>query len=260
MKLTILGSGAGMIKKKRKAPCFLLETASQKLLFDCGWDCPQSLIKAGIQLKKIDHIFISHSHADHMGTLMNLLQSMLITHDYIPKNARKKPLFLHGYPGFQKDYQTLKTILFPDNRSPYQIKIIEHPVQKKFKKFKVISTSVHHVPQYFPSVAYRIDGNNKSFVYSGDCGFDKNLIKLAQGANLLLIEASYSSFHYKKYGPQPGHLSCNEAGRIANEARVKKVVLFHLYDLESDKKIRKAVRKNFSGQIIIPQDGAIITI
>jgi ribonuclease BN (tRNA processing enzyme) len=72
MKLTILGSGSPIFNLKRYAPSFIVETKQKLLLFDCGWGCGINLLKAGYQISQLDHILISHPHADHMGNLMHI--------------------------------------------------------------------------------------------------------------------------------------------------------------------------------------------
>jgi len=113
---------------------------------------------------------------------------------------------------------------------------------------------VNHVPQYFPSVAYRINSEEKSFTYSGDCNYNENIISLAQKSDLLLLDCSVPVESFQKHGPFPNHLSPFEAGEIAQKSEVKTLVLFHLYDISSDKEIEKEIKKNFPGNLVIPKD------
>ena len=79
MKLTIIGSGTPIINLKRHASSFLLEIDDgQLLLFDCGWGCGINIVESGYDLQKIDHIFITHPHGDHLGGLINILQSIYV--------------------------------------------------------------------------------------------------------------------------------------------------------------------------------------
>jgi ribonuclease BN (tRNA processing enzyme) len=260
MKLTIIGSGTGVIKKERKGPSFLLTVKNKKLLFDCGWGCPAGLLETDINPNKLDHIFITHSHADHLTSLMPLLQSMLIMSGYYPKKAKRGDLHIHGYPGFKKDYFQLRKMMIPEKITGFKVKVYEYANDKrKFNDFVVQSTRVKHVT-YFPSVAFKITHQGKSFVYGGDCAYDENLAKFASKANLLLADCSIHPQAFEKHGPYPTHLSPLEIGLIAKKADVKKVVLFHLYDLATDKQLIAAVKENFSGQVIVPQDSDQIII
>jgi len=255
MKLTIIGSGTAIAKKERRGPSFLLETDSQKLLFDCGWGCLSGLLETGIEAGDIDQIFISHSHADHLGQLIPLLHSIFNTGVYFPQKSRKKDLIIHGYKGFTNDYEQLRKIMFPERVEPYKIEIIEHTNdQNKFNDVLVKSTEVTHVPQYFPSVAYRIENEGKSFTYSGDCGQNSNLINLAKDSDLLLVDCSVPITGFEKFGSFANHLSPLEVGKIGKECNVKHLVLFHLYDQDTGEEIKNEIGKNYSGDLIIPSD------
>lgn len=255
MKLTIIGSGTAIIKKERRAPSFLLETNGQKLLFDCGWGCLEGLLEQGIDINEIDQIFISHSHADHLANLIPLLQSILVTQAFFPNKTRKKDLIVHGYKGFKNDYEILRKIMFPERTEQYKIEIHEHSGDKeKIGDIEIETKEVNHVPQYFPSVAYRINCEEKSFTYSGDCNYNENIISLAQKSDLLLLDCSIPVESFQKYGSFPNHLSPYEAGEIAKKSEVKTLALFHFYEISTNGEIEKEIRKNFSGKLVISKD------
>lgn len=68
MNIKILGCG-NAFSKVNYNQCFLLEENGSKMLIDYGAKAPQALENAGIQLKDIDAVYISHQHADHIGGL-----------------------------------------------------------------------------------------------------------------------------------------------------------------------------------------------
>ncbi|MDP2624587.1 MAG: ribonuclease Z [Candidatus Peregrinibacteria bacterium] len=260
MKLTILGSGTGIIRKERSAAAFLLEVEGRLLLFDCGWGAGLKIIEAGYDIQELDHILISHPHSDHMGNLMSILQSILVSGFYYPETKRSKPLHLHGYPGFTKDYEKLRSIHFPERHEPYEVHHYDHHTSDQFfGALNISSREVEHVP-YFKAVSYRVDHKEKSFVYSGDCGYDKALIELAGNADFALLEMSIDPKMYAEQGPRPNHISGYEAGLIASKAGVKKLGLFHLYDKATDEEIEAEVSKEFQGKLIITQDLQVIKV
>lgn len=261
MRLTILGSGTAIISKKRKSSAYLLELNNNILLFDCGNGAIENLMDTGIQPKDIDHIFITHPHADHMGSLINLLQSMFVAGLYFPKLKRSKSLNIHGYKGFINDYTFLRKIMFPEREEPYQINIHEYPDEiKKFEDLTIQSEMVHHVPEHFSSVGFRVQSKNedKTFTYSGDSGYSESLVRLSQNADIALLEAAVSISDYAKKGPHPNHLSPWECGFIAEKSNVQHLILTHLYDLDKPSSIGKEIRQNFSGKYSIAHDLDII--
>ncbi len=266
MEVTIRGSGTAVIKKNRTSASFLLRTDNgESRLLDAGWGAPMRLLDVGEDPQKIDHILITHPHADHIGCLLNLLQSMLVAGydvcgDGWQLRKRSKPLYLHGYPGFAQDYEALRKIMFPERSEPYEIKVFGYSDDKRtFGDIVISGVEVTHMPQYFKSVAFRVDADGKSLVYSGDCGFDERLVTLSKGADVGLYEMSVPSWMYAK-GPRPNHISATEAGIIAAKAGVKRLVLVHLYDNDKPENITADARKNFDGEIIISEDPQRIKI
>lgn len=237
----------------------MLEAGKKLLLFDCGWGAPMNIIRAGFNIQKINQIFISHPHADHMSSLINILQSIFVSGIFYPETKRTQPLYLHGYKGFKKDLHTLIKIMSPElmiEKLPYQIKVFEYTDNRReIDKIKIQGRKVKHFPQEFHSTAFRVSCRDKIFVYSGDCGYDDNLVKLSQNADLAAFEATISYTYVKKFGAAPNHLSDFEAGIIAAKAKVKKLVLFHLYDkLKYSGNRLLAIKKNFKGKAYISRD------
>jgi len=260
MEVVVLGSGAAIIKEKRASASFLLKISSgESILLDAGWAAPLRLLQAGQDIQKLDHICISHPHADHIGSLMNILQSMLVSGydvsgDGWEERKRTKPLYLHGYPGFGVHYEALRNIMVPERVEPYKINVLEYKDDKRdFGNLTISGVEVTHVPQFWSAAAFRVDAEGKSVVYSGDCGYDERLTKLAQGADLALFEMSVPPWMYKK-GSRPNHISAYECGLIAAKAGVKKLALVHLYDNDTNEAILKDVNKNFEREVIISED------
>jgi ribonuclease BN (tRNA processing enzyme) len=68
MKIKTLGCGNAFSTRNFNQQ-FLLEEDGRRMLIDCGWTTPLSLKHAGIDIKSITDIYISHAHADHIGGL-----------------------------------------------------------------------------------------------------------------------------------------------------------------------------------------------
>lgn len=255
MILTILGSGTSVIRPDRHAPSFLVTAGRKLLLFDCGWGAGENLIRAGYKISDIDHIFISHPHADHISDLVPILHHILNYGQFFPANRRTKPLYLHGYKGFKKDYETLRTITFPERVEKYKILVSEYAnTAKLVNNIRVKTRVVPHVPHHFHSVAFRVETGGKKIFYSGDSGFSEILIELAKGADIAICEMSISPRMFSELGARPNHLSAFECGVIAKRAKAKKLVLMHLYDNASAAEIKSEVRKSFGGPVVISKD------
>jgi ribonuclease BN (tRNA processing enzyme) len=68
LKVSIIGCGNAFSKKSYNQS-FLVQENGRNLLIDCGSQTPIALANAGIALKDIHDIYVSHGHADHIGGL-----------------------------------------------------------------------------------------------------------------------------------------------------------------------------------------------
>jgi Metallo-beta-lactamase superfamily len=65
-KVTLLGTGTPMLSIDRFGPSTLVEAGNQKLLFDAGRGATIRLHQLGIPIARLDRLFITHFHSDHM--------------------------------------------------------------------------------------------------------------------------------------------------------------------------------------------------
>ena len=261
MKLTVLGSGASIANKYRVSSGFLLETKESSWIIDFGGGSFFRLVNDlnYDYVSKVDGVFISHPHVDHIVDLMWFMHSLYNSANWAdyrkrPQDKKTKPLYLHGYPRFREDYEKLR-LMFPERVEKYEVPIAEHGNDEfQTKDLRVITRIVPHVPEYFTSIGFRIEAEDKIIMYSGDSGYDQALVELAKNADIALIESSIFPALYEEKGPRPNHLSAYEAGKIAKEAHVKKLILTHLHDIATEEDLAKETRKSFSGEIVVGKD------
>lgn len=95
IKLTILGSSSALPTSERYPSAHVLNVHERLFLIDCGEGTQIQLRKNRIRFSKIDHIFISHLHGDHIFGLYGLLSSFSLMgrnnaiHLYAPENYRE---------------------------------------------------------------------------------------------------------------------------------------------------------------------------
>jgi ribonuclease BN (tRNA processing enzyme) len=173
------------------------------------------MIKAKIDYKEIDFVFLTHFHPDHVSELRSFIQAL----DWTPNFNRKKDLILIGPVGFKEFYE--RTIKSRPRPNTYKLKIKEIKKNLALEDLKVECVKTVHSDE---SVGYKFTEKTKSIIITGDCDYDDNLIKFSKNSNLLLIECSFPNDQKVK-----GHLVSKECGEIAKKAGVKKLVLTHLY-------------------------------
>jgi ribonuclease Z len=94
MKLTILGSSSALPTSERFPSAHVLNVHERIFLIDCGEGTQMQLRKNRIRFGKINHIFISHLHGDHIFGLYGLLSTFNLmgrtspVHLYAPENYR----------------------------------------------------------------------------------------------------------------------------------------------------------------------------
>jgi ribonuclease BN (tRNA processing enzyme) len=133
---------------------------------------------------------------------------------------------------------------------------------------KITAALVHH-PPVVPAFGYRFDATDRSIVFSGDNAPSVNLIKLAQGADVLVHDALYvpavdrlvagvSNARTLKESILSHHTSAEDAGRVAQAAEVKTLVLSHLVPAEDPEVTEQmwidAARVHFRGHVIVGKD------
>jgi ribonuclease Z len=93
MKLTILGSSSALPTSERYPSAHVLNAHEHYFLIDCGEGTQMQLRKNHIRFGKINHIFISHLHGDHVFGLYGLLSTFSLM-------GRKSPLHIYAPENF----------------------------------------------------------------------------------------------------------------------------------------------------------------
>lgn len=86
MKLTVLGSSSALPTSKRFPSAHVLNAHERLFLIDCGEGTQMQLRKCRIKIGKINHIFISHLHGDHVFGLYGLLSTFNLMGREYPLN------------------------------------------------------------------------------------------------------------------------------------------------------------------------------
>ncbi len=150
---------------------------------------------------------------------------------------------------------------------------------------KAVENAHFHFPKGTPgygkykSYAYRFETPDRTIVFSGDTGPSDAVAELANGADMLVSEVSYSSPDEAKAlrvrnglwdqmtrAEQDGflrhmreeHLTPAEVGKMAAKAGVKTVVLTHIPNSGDPKdeyrRYADEVKKYFAGTVLIAKD------
>lgn len=274
-RLILLGTGGGPRPRTvSSASAQVILANDVAYVVDCGNGVARQLVFAGVPLLKLRHVFITHHHSDHNADYGNLfwlawtagLRTRVDTWGPPPLERMTK-LF------FEMNAYDINTRIADEGRVPLASLIHVHELSQagpvmQDENVKVRAALVHH-PPVVPSFGYRFDASDRSIVISGDTAPSDNLIKLAQGADVLVHDALYVPGIDRLVARVPNaaalkqsimshHTTAEDAGRVAKEAGVKMLVLSHLVPPDdptiTDQMWIDAARVHFRGPIIVGKD------
>ncbi len=267
MEVLFLGNGGMMPMPNRFLSSVLLRRAGELYLFDCGEGTQIPMKKSGWGYKKINSIFISHTHADHVTGLIGVL--MLIA-----QTDREDVLHIYG-PHRIKDYVDSLSILEPHIGYPIEVNEItedgiiidesDYYVTAKFLthsrpcvgysftekerqgEFLVEKAEEYNIP-CGPLWGELQDGNTiiladntvispdmvlgekrkgRKFAFVTDTRPCENAESLAKDADIFACESMYLDEDVEQ-AVLKKHMTVSEASNIALKSDVRKMVLIHI--------------------------------
>lgn len=120
MELIFLGTSAGVPTRSRNVTAILLDlkhpTRGGLWLFDCGEGTQHQLLHTSYHPGKVDKIFITHLHGDHLFGLPGLLCSRSMA-------GNANPLTIYGPAGIQEFVET--TLRLSGSWTDYPLEVVE---------------------------------------------------------------------------------------------------------------------------------------
>ncbi|GLI05488.1 ribonuclease Z [Paenibacillus tyrfis] len=153
MELYFLGTGAGMPSKERNVTSVMLNLLAERnvyWMFDCGEGTQHQILRAPVKISKLEKLFITHLHGDHIYGLPGLMSSR----SYQGGDA---PFTIYGPVGIREFVETALRV--SDSHLGYQTKIVEFEEKAEFVLYEdeqfVVKAAplVHRVDSY----GYRIE-------------------------------------------------------------------------------------------------------
>jgi ribonuclease BN (tRNA processing enzyme) len=274
-RLILLGTGGGpRPRKANSAAAQVILVNDAAYVIDCGDGVARQLVSAGVPLAQLRHVFITHHHSDHNADYGNLLLLAWTAGLRTRVDAwGPAPLEKMTKLFFEMNDYDIKIRIADEGRIPLVPLIHVHEFTAggrvmQDENVKVTAAVVDH-PPVVPAFAYRFDTPNRSIVISGDTARSDNLIKLAAGADVLVHEALYTSAVDRmvagvanattlKKSIISHHTSVEDAGRVAQAAGVKTLVLSHLVPADdpsiTEEMWLQAARSYFRGSVIVGED------
>lgn len=257
----------------------LLEFGGRTIVVDCGLGVTRGLTDAGLGLKTLDLVFVTHLHSDHVLELGALIHTAWTA-------GLATPVRVFGPAGMNRYWQSFVQALEfdietrtvdegrPDLRKMVEIVEFDEGEVLREGGLSVTALRVDH-PPVTDCFALRFEHEGRAVVLSADTAFFPPLAEFARRADILLHEAMLAE-GVERLVARTGngarlrehlmasHSLAGEAGTIATLAGVGRLVLNHLIPAD-DPEIGEAnwveaVRKTWSGPLTIGRDGLVVAI
>lgn len=270
LELIFLGTGAGVPSKERNVSALalsLLQEQNSIWLFDCGEGTQHQILHSSIKPRKVNKIFITHMHGDHIYGLPGFLSSRSF-------QGGTTPLTIYGPKELKQFVET--SLQLSETHLAYPISIVEvaDKMELELDRFTVYVELLDHG---IPSFGYRIIEKdkpgellvdklkslgiepgpiyqqmkenetvtipNKGIIYRkdvvgppkqgkiitiiGDTRYSPRFVSLARNADVLVHEATFR--HDKEMlAHQYFHSTTSQAARLALESNCKQLILTHI--------------------------------
>jgi ribonuclease BN (tRNA processing enzyme) len=274
-RLILLGTGGGpRPRKASSAPAQVIVINGTPYVVDCGDGVARQLVFADVPLPTLRHVFVTHHHSDHNADYGNLiwlawaagLRTRVDTWGPPPLEKMTRLFFEMNAPD-------IKMRIADEGRVPLVPLVHVHELNRDGEvmqdgNVRVTAALVNH-PPVVPAFSYRFDARDRSIVISGDTARSDNLVRLARDADVLVHTAVYPPALDRLVARVPnagslkqsilaGQTSVEDAGRVAQAAGVKTLVLSHLVPPDdpdvTDQMWVDAARVHFGGSVIVGKD------
>lgn len=242
MKITLLGTGTPMPDSHKFGTSTLVEAGGMRVLLDCGRGAVVRLSQIGVPVGSIDAVLFSHFHSDHYAALPDIVMTGAIP---APWGGRNQRLRVIGPEGVQEVVAGLWSFMSADrairvadgeidpDMQAVDVGVISEGVVLDENGLRIIAFEVDHGDKVKPAFGYRVEYAGHVFVHSHDTRYCDNLVKHAEGADVLVHEVAMARAETLEKHPHARtvlehHITPREVGRIFAQVRPKVAMLTHL--------------------------------
>jgi len=282
MRIVALGTGMPTQTPNNKSASFLVELGNgESFLFDLGSGSTDTLSAIQPDYSKLDKVFASHLHTDHVGDIASLWIAGWI-------GGRYTPLHVYGPSGATPELGTASMVnhiekawawdvyarsgILPDEGGkliPHEFDYSKTAVIYEKNGVKVTSFPAIHIMD--GAVSYRLEWNGLSFVFGGDSYPNKWFLKNAKNADVVIHECFFTPEQWQKIAGFPYkkaywvtsriHTPPEGFGKIMSTVKPRLAVAYHYWnhrDVEFE--IFEGVRKVYDGPLAMANDLTVINV
>ena len=283
--MRIIALGTGMPNQTRKAVSisYLVELGNgDKFLFDLGSGMLANLFSLRPDFSKLDKVFASHLHVDHVGDFMAFHIGSWLSGRYTPLNfygpSGSKPelgskAFVESMQkGYAWDIAT-RTGALPDAGGEIKVTEFEYTQENKvvYEKNGVTIRSWPAIHSLDGSVSYSLEWNGLKYVFGGDTYPNKWYLQFAKNADVASHEAflppkalaKYFGWDLKQatYVSTRIHTEPQAFGKVMSHIKPRMAVGYHsVQSPENNAAIMDGVRKTYDGPLALARDLMVINV
>jgi ribonuclease BN (tRNA processing enzyme) len=218
--LVCLGSGAALTDGRDWGSLLI----DGRILLDLPPTAIPQLQRLKADFSQIEHIFISHLHADHMFGLPFLFL------EYCVRRERTNPMYVIGPPDLEDVTFRLCDMAWPHLRTSgfeprLPLEFIEIPEEGEYRAGDLAFTAIPMYHFDLEAFGYRFDYKGRAIGYTGDTGECEQLDQLLDGVDVAVIELTHP-----QESTDPGHLDSPKFARTARKLvkQGTKVIATHM--------------------------------
>ncbi|GCF92879.1 hypothetical protein NRIC_07700 [Enterococcus florum] len=232
MNLTVLGCLGAYPYDGQGTTSYLLQSNGFNLLLDAG---SATLVELEKELDplELDAVILTHYHHDHIADLGVLQYYWQLYPTKTPKPVL--PIYGHTEDAFHFSDLTMEGVT--EGHAYFEAEELKlGPFLVTFMK------TIHPVPCF--AMRFVEEATGSVFVFTGDSGYLEDFTEFAKGADLFLAD----TYLFNGNERHKAHFTAQEAGTLAKEAGVKKLVLTHLPQ-QGDLELLRQQAQAVSGKI-----------
>ncbi len=251
MRLTVLGKSPAWTDRGGACSGYLVEEGATAFLLDCG-NGVFGKLRERRDYREVEGAVISHLHADHLLDLVPFAYALTVG----PDRALRRRLAVHAPLGARDFLRRLISCWDEPELVDRAFDVHEYRPVDEFE-IGAVTVRTHPVRHFGPTHAIElISPAGGRIVFGADGRASEELVGAARGAAVLIAEATLPE---PDTGPleDRGHMSAEEAGEVAREAGVGRLVLTHVSDeLDLDRAQARAAA-SFGGPVEVAAEGAV---
>ncbi len=239
MKLTILGRYGPFPAAGGACSGYLVEGGVGKVLLECG-NGVLGRLQEHCAVEGLSAIVLTHLHPDHTSDLFVARYALEFARRAGRWEAPMK-VYAPAEPAAEFDRLPYKDVLVVQTVQPGQSVDIAG-----------MTWTFARARHMIPACAVRVEENGRSLAFSSDTGVSDEVARLAGGADVFLCEANLFR------SESEGHLNARQAGRMAREAGVSRLLLTHLLPGVPEDQLEADAKEEFASTEVVQEGQSYI--